>query len=131
MADLFATLAQLRTEWPSTSWSWDGRLPTATSAITADKIDEARCAVARALPHPLDGATLAQAPAGVRELIERSGGLRDQQLAYYSDGDGIVAVGLWWPWGGGKNVSLRIGLVDANKDAGLVQRLRATFGIEG
>jgi hypothetical protein len=127
---LFTTLARLREEWPSRSWSWDGRLPTATSAVTSSQLEQARAVVDRTFPHRLDKATLGDAPEAVRALVDRSGGLRDAQLAFYLEAAPFIAFGLWWPWGGGSHVSLRVGLIGAEADPALAQRLRDSFGVE-
>jgi hypothetical protein len=48
----------------------------------------------------------------VAEVAEMTGGVRSDQFLYAMDeADGILAYGLWWPWGGeGSNISLRIGI---------------------
>lgn len=120
-----AALSALRTEWPTKEWSWDGRMSVVTSAVSGPHIALARAIVEKALPQVFDGTNLASAPDALRAIITASGGLRGNQLAF-ADG---TAFGLWWPWGGGGTVSLRIGLVGAAKDEALTTRLRDLFGV--
>jgi len=104
-------------------------LPTATSAVTGEQIVRAQALVTRALPLQFDAASLARAPKDVVAFVERSGGLRGAQLAFCAEHPGRAAVGLWWPWGGGGTVSLRVGFVGAEHDPALADRLRALFGV--
>jgi hypothetical protein len=128
-APLFGALTQLHADWPVRAWSWDSRLPTATSSVTGEQIAAAQALVARALPKQFDAASISSAPSSALAFVERSGGLRGNQLAFCADAEGRTIVGLWWPWGGGGTVSLRIGIVGAESDPALADRLRALFGV--
>ena len=128
--ELFALLTRLKDEWPSRAWGWDGRLPTITSSFDAATGVQARAIVDRLLPQPFTAETLATAPEAVREIVERSGGLRGSQLAFCGGPPDRLAFGLWWPWGGGGTISLRLGLVVASPDAAGIARLRELFKIE-
>jgi len=46
------------------------------------------------------------------DVAEATGGVRSDQLLYAApEVDGLIAYGLWWPWGGeGTNISMRVGL---------------------
>ena len=48
----------------------------------------------------------------VSDVAEMTGGVRSDQFLYSTEEiDGMVAYGLWWPWGGeGTNISFRIGV---------------------
>ena len=126
-ADLFAALTDLKAAWPVPGWSWDGRFSTAASSFGAELAPQLRGVAAVLLPRHYDSATLATAPPVLRALVERSGGLRGSQLAFCDGGDVPRMFGLWWPWGGGATISLRLGLIDA--DAASVAQLRALFGV--
>jgi hypothetical protein len=43
--------------------------------------------------------------------------------------DGLTAYGLWWPWGNGKTVSLRIGLADVDPGVEPFLKFRNLFGV--
>ncbi|HWL85108.1 MAG TPA: hypothetical protein VNO21_04865 [Polyangiaceae bacterium] len=121
---------RLRSKWPRRGWSWDNRLNCVTSSINADLEAEARLVALEGLPSEWTHASIASAPPRVRDLADRSGGLRAGQLLY-SAGPvaGVLAYGLWWPWGDGVTISLRIGL-----DIGVLDepyaRFREIFGVE-
>jgi hypothetical protein len=129
VVELEALLTQLHADWPVRAWGWDGRLPTATSSVSGDQIAQAQALAVRAMPQQFDGATLVNAPADVLAFVQRSGGLRGSQLAFCAVRPGRTVVGLWWPWGGGGTVSLRVGFVGAESDPSLAVRLRTLFGV--
>jgi hypothetical protein len=129
VVELEALLTQLHADWPVRAWGWDGRLPTATSSVTGEQIAQAQALVLRAMPQQFEAATLASAPADVLAFVQRSGGLRGNQLAFCVVRPGRTVVGLWWPWGGGGTVSLRVGFVGAESDPQLAVRLRTLFGV--
>lgn len=121
-AAVLAALSQLRSEWPTQAWTWDGRMSMVSSAVSGPQIATARAVTERAMTLVFHPANIATAPEAVRAIVERWGGLRGDQFAF-SIGD---ALGLWWPWGGGETVSLRIGFLS---EGNLAQPLRALFGI--
>jgi hypothetical protein len=127
---LFEGLAKVREGWPVKEWGWDGRLRCVSSSISAEAEPAARGAIAAALPTEWTSATLAGAPENVRALADRCGGLRPGQalLSTPSTG-GPAAYGLWWPWGDGTAISLRIGLTDFDPVDKPYPRLRETFGV--
>jgi hypothetical protein len=127
---LFAALERLRNGWPATDWTYDRRLKCVASSIPLTREAEARSAMAEVLPTSWAVDTLAGAAPGVRALIEKCGGLRASQLLFWGGGpDTPGAFGLWWPWGDGTTVSLRIGLHDVDLPKERYPRLRDVFGI--
>lgn len=126
-APLFDLFDQLRRAWPGEAWGWEGRFKCVLSAFGSTVSAGARAAAAIALPHDWTSATLAQAPAEIRELASRSGGLRAGQLVLASPvAAELFAWGLWWPWSDGGTVSLRVGLGGADAP-GLTEALRERF----
>ena len=110
---IFSSLAQLRDRWPATDWSYDRRLKCVASSIPLARESDARAAMADALPNSC-------------------GGLRASQLLFWGGSvqeDEPGAFGLWWPWGDGTTVSLRIGLHDVDIPKERYPRLRDVFGI--
>ena len=113
---IFAALAQLRADWPKRGWSWDSRLNCVASSFDAVAVEQAEAATARAFPTVWNDKTMPQAPATIREVGERSGGVRAGQLIYARATDvSVISYGLWWPWGNGSTISLRVGL-EASRD---------------
>ncbi len=130
-APLFEKLAALRASWPSRGWSWDSRLECVTSSFSAQFESAARAAALTALPVEWTPAGLAQAPERLRDLAERSGGLRSAQLIF-TDQQAIAyrAFGLWWPWGNGTTISLRVGIDHPDARPSHLGRLRDVFNVE-
>ncbi len=124
-------LKDLRASWPTRGWSWDGRLSCVSSSFSTELEPKARAASMVALPSEFTTTTLARAPGYLRELAERTGGLRPGQMLLASAPVGhAFAYGLWWPWGDGMTTSLRIGLGGAEATQEALQRLRDAFSVE-
>jgi len=130
---LFSALGELRSRWPAgpaAEWTYDRRLKCVASSIPLTQEADARAAMAAVLPTSWSVETLPSAPEDVRALIEKCGGLRSSQLLFWGGGAGVPgAFGLWWPWGDGTTVSLRIGLHDIDLPKERYPRLRDVFGI--
>jgi hypothetical protein len=128
LAPIFDAFTQLRADWPKRGWSWDNRLNCVASSFDIAVMEQAQAAVSRALPTLWTDRTMAQAPAVIRDVAERSGGVRAGQLIYTGTAVGsVVPYGLWWPWGNEATISLRVGLV-SNTD--MSAKLCALFGTE-
>jgi hypothetical protein len=127
---VFAALERLRAAWPARDWMYDRRLKCVASSIPLAREADARAAMAEVLPVSFSVDTLATASAGHRDLVEKCGGLRANQLLFWGGADDAPGVfGLWWPWGDGTTVSLRIGLHDVDVPKERYPRLRDVFGI--
>jgi hypothetical protein len=130
IAALYDVLSRMRDSWPGGGWSWDGRLSCIASTFNVDVIPEARQAAALALPVEWNESNLRKAPALVHEIADVSGGVRSDQLVLTaSPVSGVLAYGLWWPWGNGINLSLRVGLAGTASDRDQ-QRLRELFRVK-
>jgi hypothetical protein len=128
---LFNALKEVRASWPSRGWSWDTRLTCVTSSFNVEVEQKARAAVAAALTSEWTAVTIQSAPQGLRDLAERTGGLRSGQLIFASPAvAGIFGYGLWWPWGDSITTSLRIGLAGPNAREDAFRRLRDVFNVE-
>jgi len=129
---LFAGLRELRASWPARGWSWDTRLTCVTSSFSVQLEGDARMSAAKAFANEWTMATIGKAPTALRELAERTGGLRSGQMVLCSAMAGSAfAYGLWWPWGDGMTTSVRIGLGGPSaSSADVLQRLRDVFGVE-
>lgn len=124
-------MKELRLAWPSRGWSWDSRLSCVTSSFSAELEGKARAAAALALSTEWTPATIQRAPAALRDIAEKTGGLRTGQMIFASAAVGSAfAYGLWWPWGDGMTTSVRIGLVDSATSEEALQRLRDVFSVE-
>ena len=127
---IFTALEGLKGRWPSPDWTYDRRLKCVASSIPLAREVEARAAIAEVLPRSFSVETLPTAGEGVRALVEKCGGLRAAQQIFWGGGDDAPGpFGLWWPWGDGTTVSLRIGLHDVDVPKERYPRLRDVFGI--
>jgi hypothetical protein len=124
--DLFS---RVKAGWPAARWEWDGRFGCALSTLGGADEAKAREALQAGLPAAWSGATMAQAPEAVKRICGSTGGLRGGQMAFSAElPDGTVAYCLWWPWGGGGNISARIGVV-AKDAADLNAAVKTAFGL--
>ena|SRR5437762_10047349 len=128
---LLDSLVELKSGWPGVGWSWDNRFRCVSSSF--DKKISARVlgVTTEMLGTQWTDANLAAAPADVRALAERYGGVRAGQMLLTGDlvAGGMRLYGLWWPWGDGATVSLRVGIANCDRPTELLPQLRALFGI--
>jgi hypothetical protein len=104
-------LVLLRDSWPSPPWTWDGRFHTIAATFSSEQQPEVRASAVQAFPRGWTTKSLDTAPAELRAIADRTGGLRSGQRLLA--GDELFApklFGLWWPWGGGDKITLRIGI---------------------
>ncbi len=102
-----------------------------TSSFNVETEATARNALIVALPIEWTLTTIPQASPAIRELAERTGGLRAGQSIFASAASGSTYLyGLWWPWGDGITTSGRIGLSGSGATQDALQRLRDTFSVE-
>lgn len=127
---LVESLRKLRSAWPTRGWSWDGRFSCLASSFHSDLASRARAAAQLALPNQWTSESLSTAPAVLRELASRTGGLRPGQALLASVAFGQShAYGLWWPWGDNESISLRVGLTGPDFTERHNEPLRDAFGV--
>jgi hypothetical protein len=127
---VFEGLARMKASWPTRGWSWDPRLMCCTSSFTTEQEPAARAATQLGLQQEWNSATMARAPQPLRDVVERSGGIRQGQLALSTGpASGLLVYGLWWPWGDAETVSLRVGLADVDPNREPSMRFRDIFGV--
>jgi hypothetical protein len=101
-----------------------------TSSFTTEQEPQARKATQITLQNEWTASTLARAPQHLRDVVERAGGIRQGQLALSTGPiNGLLVYGLWWPWGDGETVSLRVGLADVDPNREPYNRFRDVFGV--
>jgi hypothetical protein len=124
-------LNKLRAAWPGGGWAWDPRFKCVTSSFGKEIEQRAREAMAGVLDSEWSGSTFKNAPDPIRTLGARFGGVRDGQFLF--NGEPLVAAmhlfGLWWPWGDGATVSLRVGVANCDRPTELYPLIRALFNI--
>lgn len=128
---ILSSLKELRGGWPTRGWSWDARQSCVASSFSVELEDKARAAASVALSREWTMTTIDRAPSPLRELAERTGGLREGQMLLASAPVGAAfAYALWWPWGDGMTTSARVGLGGPAVKPDDLQRLRDTFGVQ-
>lgn len=126
--ELFRALGAFCKGWPKAGWSWDTRLSCVASSFSVDLVEEAEGATRLVFVNVWTPQSLRNAPPAICDVARSTGGLRDEQRILSSaPGGGIVAYGLWWPWGDETTISLRVGLV-GNVIEPDTWRLRELFG---
>lgn len=127
---LIDLLAKVQSAWPSAEWSWDQRHSCATSVLASKAQNEARSQLQQALPHEWNTDNVGKAADDVRGLADLCGGLRPGQLLLSGEPvNGSWPYGLWWPWGDGSAISIRLGIATgAVPDVKLSSALRQLFG---
>ena len=129
-APLLERLTMLKDSWPAPPWTWDGRFSAVASSFAATDEAVIRASAQFAFPRGWTVKTLDTAPPELVAITQRTGGLRANQRLLGGDPVTCPALfGLWWPWGNGDKVTLRIGLVDVSGDADPLPQLRQLFGI--
>jgi hypothetical protein len=121
-----ALLAQIGAGWPGSTWEWDDRLACALSTVTTAQAPQTQAALTAVLPAVWTAASLAGAPPLIQQICARTGGLLPNQQAFSVElPEGVFAYGLWWPWGSGANVSIRLG---ASHES-VLPAVRAALGV--
>jgi hypothetical protein len=128
---ILGAMKELRSAWPSRGWSWDRRVSCVTSSFVVELESKARAAAATLLPTEWTSTTIGRAPPALREIAERTGGLRAGQTILGSGAPGSgFAYALWWPWGDGMTTSARIGLGGTFATESALEKVRDVFGVE-
>ena len=124
-------LERLREAWPGTGWSWDPRFKCVTSSFDKEIADRARAAMAGVLDGEWSPDSINQAPDEIRTLAARFGGVRTGQLLFTGElvGGRMHLFALWWPWGDGATISLRVGVANCDRPTELYPQVRAVFKI--
>ena len=116
------------------AWKWDRRFETVLAEFGVEKKDQVRSILERYLDHTYDSSSVGNGPDRVRAIETHFGGLWPGQLLFTSDPKRETMIfGTWWPWGDGKEISIRIGpafetMADSNRDE-QVQLFKTWFGV--
>lgn len=127
---LLERLTLLRDSWPNPPWSWDGRFNTIAASFPKDMEPAVRTSAMHAFPRGWTTKSLESAPPEMQAIAKRTGGLRAGQRLLA--GDELFArelFGLWWPWGGGDTITLRIGIADGDPANEPLTAIRTLFGV--
>ena len=115
-------------------WKWDDRFGTLQTEFGADKKETVQGLLNRYFGITWDSANIEQAPEIVRVIDRHFGGLRPGQLFFNTDPnqDAFVFC-VWWPWGDGQTISIRMAPFDKklsnSEEAELIDRIKGWAGI--
>jgi hypothetical protein len=127
---LLDALEKLRADWPGTGWAWDPRFKSVASSFGKEIAGRARAAMSGVLDSEWSSATIDSASPDIRTLAGRFGGVRTGQLLFTGEmTDGMYLFGLWWPWGDGSTISLRVGVANCTRTTEVYPQVRAVFKI--
>ncbi len=90
-------------------WKWDDRFEALLTEFTLQVQEKVTNILKRHLHNTWDDKTIKKAPKIVKTGSKYFGNLREGQLLFTTEpenSDQILAV--WWPWGDGQSVSVRI-----------------------
>ena len=100
-------------------WKWDDRFKAVLAEFDVTNQDNIHGILKRFLTNSWDSSTIDNAPDTIKEIINKFNGLKSGQLILSSDpGRGDFLYGVWWPWGSGTRISVRI-IPSFNNSSGL------------
>jgi len=126
---LLDRLTQLRDTWPAPPWTWDARFSTIASSFAVELEPAVRTSARLAYPRGWTAKSIDTAPPELRALAERTGLRAGQRLLAGDELSSPGLFGLWWPWGGGDKITLRIGILDVAANAAPLPKIRELFGV--
>ncbi len=116
------------------SWQWDSRFEAVLAEFSVNNKDSIRAILDRYLIDTWGSSNIDKAPRTVKKVNIYLGKLRSGQFLFTSDTTHTAYIYCaWWPWGDGKNISIRIApcykrLQDTEK-AEKIERFKSWFGI--
>lgn len=96
---------------PEYPWRWDDTFNTALVAFDRCDMDIIYFPITREFDRQWDIATIDKVPRHFYSYFNNAFGIiPGQEIFTAEDGSGLILFAVCWPWGDGKNVSLRVGL---------------------
>ncbi|MDP6046628.1 MAG: hypothetical protein QGG25_13550 [Phycisphaerae bacterium] len=94
------------------TWEWDDYIGAFLAQFSSDNAQQIETICDKYFISRWDTDSLDKIPPSVNAIAESLGGLRSTQKLFVTrPGDFVMMYGAWWPWGDGKTISLRIGMV--------------------
>jgi len=115
-------------------WNWDSRFETVLAEFSVDNKDRIRAILEHYLSISWNNSNIGKAPDIVSKISSHFGGLRSGQLLFTSDPNQDAFIfGVWWPWGNGKTISIRVAPFDKrlsdSEMAELTKLFKGWFGL--
>lgn len=115
-------------------WSFDARFRASNAVFEMADQEAVRAILERGFDAAWTSEDIAQAPPRASELAGKLGGLRPGQILFGANADSDpILFGMWWPWGNGASVSIRVlfsaRYLDGEQRAALLVDFRSWFGL--
>ncbi len=128
---LLDALGVLKDGWPGSPWEWDARSSTIASSFVIELEPAVRARATLVFPRGWTAKSLASAPPAFRALADKTGGVgAGQRLLAGNEATADRLFGLWWPWGSGAKITLRVGILDLGVADDPLPRVRELFGVK-
>lgn len=99
------------------TWCWDEVFDTALVVFDRGDMDLVYIPMTQEFEAQWDIASIDKAPPHFSSYFKRVFGIvPGQKLFTASDADGAILFAVWWPWGNGAKISLRVGLFSPSDD---------------
>jgi len=118
-------------------WQWEGQREVLLSEFSKDKIEATLAVLREHYCHEWDRKSIKKAPKALKQQLGELAVLYKEQKLFTRPGeDGQPsAVAVWWPWGHGGTISLRIKPLpktyslasDISAESGLFTRIKQLF----
>jgi len=110
--DLESSCQQMLNELPSgLAWEWDDRFDVPMLVFPKDMEEEICCIVKRRFTNQWDINSIKTSPPAIRKLLDKCFGIRIGQTVLATDTNKEAFLfALYWPWGDGATISLRVSL---------------------
>ena len=133
-SELNSTLTGLVGSLPeSLKWEWDDRFDGVLSAFEIADEDRVFGVMKTQFTHAWDKASIGDAPDSVSKALENFGGLSKNQRLFTSDlSQDVILLALWWPWGNGTTISIRLipyGLDSSGSEKEVLAALQEVVGL--
>jgi hypothetical protein len=118
----------------SLKWEWDDRFGGVLAAFEVADKNRVFGVIDTQFSQAWDSASISDAPDSVSGALQNFGGLTTNQLLFTSDlTQDVILLALWWPWGDGTTISIRLvpyGLDTSDGEKEEVQAaLKEAFGL--
>lgn len=101
----------------SSHWDYDDRFMSALIVFPAAEKDSFMSALKKTFRDEWDHKSIKKAPKPVKKIVKSMAGISSGQMLFTGDEkDTAVFYAMWWPWGDGTKISLRIGIYHEEKD---------------
>ncbi|MFT4937383.1 MAG: hypothetical protein ACI88A_000397 [Paraglaciecola sp.] len=116
---------------PIVKWQYDDFHKALLAEFSVDKETQAKRALRHVLPRSWDAKTIKKAPIEIKHLAGSFCKLvKEQQLLSVEPEKNPRVMAVWWPWGHGATISVRIFLVNASpyeQKKGFLHKLKHMF----